>query len=82
MNIGQALQTGLIGMNRTLDNNAKAASDHQGTGQPTQTAEATGQASRLEEVVKGTVSETEAAAATKVVTATDEMLGTHVDIHV
>ena len=82
MNVGHLLQTGLVGINRTLDNTVKAASDHQGVGQPENVTQATGQTTGLEKALEGSVQAQEAAAATKVVTESEAVSGTHVDIHV
>ena len=84
MNITNALQTGLIGLNRGLDNNPRAAGDFQGSGSATIPETASGVA--LDNSVDETTLDpgTEAAT-TKVVTDTTEInasvaLGANVDV--
>lgn len=79
MNVTNALQTGLIGLNRGLDNNPKAAGDFQGVGKSDVPELASGRA--LDNAVNETTLEANTAAAgTKVVTSIEEVLGTNVDV--
>jgi hypothetical protein len=80
MNISNALQTGLIGLNRNLDNNLKAAGDQQGTGQVAVAEMASGR--EVDNALKQTTIDPAAqAATTKVVTDASEVLGTNIDVH-
>jgi hypothetical protein len=79
MNISNALQTGLIGLNRNLDNNLKASGDQQGTGQVAVAELASGR-DVDNAVQQTTVTPTTEAATTKVVTDASEVLGTNIDV--
>ncbi|MEM5530003.1 hypothetical protein WN093_14370 [Gammaproteobacteria bacterium AS21] len=79
MNVTNSLQTGLIGLNRGLDNNPKAAGDFQGSGKSAIPELASGH--DLENAVAETTLEANtAAASTKVVTSISDVLGTNVDV--
>ena len=79
MNITNSLQTGLIGLNRGLDNNPRAAGDFHGSGSAQVPETASGRP--LENAVaETTLSATEQAASTKVVTSASEVLGANVDV--
>ena len=81
MNVSNALQTGLIGLNRSMDNNVKASGDVQGTGQVAQAEMASGR--EIDNAVEqSTLEATAEAATTKVVTDAYEVLGTNIDIRV
>lgn len=82
MNISSALQTGIIGLNRTQDNVAKAAGDLQGSGKPEQPQEATGRQTQTLAAVQGTTVQPTESAATQVVSEATATLGGNIDIHV
>lgn len=71
MNVTNALQTGLIGINRGLDNSPRAASDVTGSGKPDQVEEATGR-QQNEAVVESAAGTSVLAADTKVVNQVQE----------
>ncbi len=78
MNVTGALQSGLIGLNRTLDNSVKSSSDIAGNGRPVIPEQASGR--DLNSAVRDTtLEETTEAATTKVVTDASEVLGTNID---
>ena len=80
MNVSNALQTGLIGQNRTLDNAAKPAGDFHGSGMAEKPEEASGaKPDSLRAIEDTTVSSTEAAASTKVVTEASRTVGSIID---
>ncbi|WP_286239797.1 hypothetical protein [Neptuniibacter halophilus] len=66
MNVTNAQQTGLIGINRGLDNAPRAAGDVTGSGKPDQPEQATGR-TQDEAVVESAAGTQVEAAATKVV---------------
>ncbi|MCP4598086.1 hypothetical protein [Neptuniibacter sp.] len=66
MNVTNALQTGLVGINRGLDNAPRAAGDVTGSGKPDEPEQATGRVQN-EAVVESAAGSTVEAAATKVV---------------
>lgn len=80
MNInGVAAQTtGLMNVNRGLDNSQRAAGDIQGTGQPDRPELASGRGVD-QAVSQAAVSQTESTAATQVVREVDESLGSLID---
>lgn len=78
MNVTGALQTGLIGINRNLDNTARPAGDVAGTGRADIPEQASGREQNLA-VKESTVSQTDQAPTTKVVTDASEVLGTNID---
>ncbi|MGB1237158.1 MAG: hypothetical protein ACPG4U_03035 [Pseudomonadales bacterium] len=79
MNVTNALQTGLIGLNRGLDNNPRASSDFQGVGKADIPELASGR--ELDNAVAETTLEANtAAASTKVVTSVSDVLGTNIDV--
>jgi hypothetical protein len=79
MNITNSLQTGLIGLNRGLDNNPKAAGDYHGSGKAEVPESASG--AELDKAVSETsLSPLDQAASTKVVTSASEVLGANVDV--
>lgn len=78
MNVTSAQNSGLINVNRTLDNTPKLSGDVQGSGRPDQAELATGREPNRA-VAEAAVSEATTAAATKVVNATDEVLGNLID---
>ena len=79
MNVTNSLQTGMIGLNRGLDNNPRVAGDFHGSGKAAVPESASGR--DLENAVaETTLSATQEAAATKVVTSISEVLGTNVDV--
>lgn len=87
MNVSNALQSGVIGINRTLDNVAKASGDLHGSGKPEQPQEATGREPQSLSAVKDTTVQGTEAATTKVVTETSaaespEKVGGNINIHV
>ncbi len=80
MNInGIAAQTsGLMNVNRGLDNSQRAAGDIQGSGQPDDVALASGQ--EVDQAVnQAAVSQNESTAATQVVREVNETLGSLID---
>ncbi|MGB0732725.1 MAG: hypothetical protein ACPGPF_03130 [Pontibacterium sp.] len=80
MNVSNALQTGLIGQNRTLDNAAKPAGDIQGTGVAPKAEEATGtQPDSVRTLQETVVDSAEAAASTKAVTEVSSTIGSVID---
>lgn len=83
MNVTNALQTGLIGVNRGLDNAPRAASDVTGSGKPEQPEEATGR-QQNEAVVESAAGTSVLAADTKVVNQVQELgePGAIIDIRV
>ncbi|QEQ95929.1 hypothetical protein [Neptunomonas concharum] len=78
MNISGALQTGLIGLNRTLDNTQKVAGDQVGNGKPEAPELASGRGANVA-LQESTVNPATEAATTKVVTDASEVLGTNID---
>jgi len=82
MNVTNALQSGVIGQNRTLDNVAKASGDLHGSGKPDHAEEATGREPASVSAVKDTTVQETEAATTKVVTAASETVGGNINIHV
>lgn len=81
MNVTGALQSGLIGLNRTLDNSAKPAGDIAGTGQADVPEVSSGR--ELNNAVQSsTLEATDQAPTTKVVTDANEVLGTNIDTRV
>ncbi|KGK41152.1 hypothetical protein LH51_16795 [Nitrincola sp. A-D6] len=80
MNInGVAAQTsGLMNVNRGLDNSARAAGDVQGTGAPDRPELASGRGEDLA-VSQAAVSQNESTASTQVVREVDEALGSLID---
>jgi hypothetical protein len=79
MNITSSLQTGLIGLNRGLDNNPRVAGDFQGTGKAEVAETASGR--DLDSAVEdSTLSATTQAASTKVVASASEVLGANIDV--
>lgn len=79
MNITNSLQTGLIGLNRGLDNNPRAAGDFHGTGKADVAETASGK-DLDNAVAETTQSAVDQAPSTKVVTSASEVLGTNVDV--
>ena len=78
MNVTGALQSGVIGLNRTLDNTQKSSSEISGSGRPEIPEQASGR--ELSSAVRDTTLEaTTEAATTKVVTDASEVLGTNID---
>ncbi|MGB0468303.1 MAG: hypothetical protein ACPGF7_12350 [Pontibacterium sp.] len=82
MNVTNALQSGVIGINRTLDNTAKASGDIQGSGKPEKPQEATGREPAFVTAVQDTTLQASEVASAKVVTATSETVGGNINIHV
>lgn len=81
MNITNSLQTGLIGLNRGLDNNPRAAGDFQGSGKAEIPEIASGKA--LDNAVdETTLSPLTESAGAKVVTNVSETLGANIDVTV
>lgn len=78
MNITSAQNSGMFNVNRTLDNTPKASGDLQGSGSSDLAESASGREVN-QAVASSTVSATTEAAATKVVNATDEVLGNLID---
>ncbi|WP_293267660.1 hypothetical protein [Neptunomonas sp.] len=78
MNVIGALQTGVIGLNRTLDNSLKSSSDQIGNGKPEVPELASGR-SLNNAVNETTLEATTQAPTTKVVTDASEVLGTNID---
>lgn len=78
MNVTGALQTGVIGLNRTFDNTLKSSSDQVGSGKPEVPELASGK-SLASAVENTTLDSTTQAPATKVVTDAGEVLGTNID---
>lgn len=81
MNVTNALQTGLIGLNRGLDNNPRAAGDIQGVGRP-EVAELASGRELPSDVQDTTQNAADPVSATKVVTSVDQVLGGNIDVHV
>jgi hypothetical protein len=87
MNISGTMQSGVIGLNRMLDNTLKSSSDQLGNGKPSSSEQASGQAlsSTLSSAANtattnnNAVNANEQAQATKVVTDAGEILGTNID---
>ncbi|SIS48191.1 hypothetical protein [Neptunomonas antarctica] len=88
MNISGTMQSGVIGLNRMLDNTLKSPSDQLGNGKPSSSEQASGQAlsSTLSSADNtatannsNAVNANEQAQATKVVTDAGEVLGTNID---
>ncbi|MEH6444060.1 MAG: hypothetical protein V7784_09180 [Oceanospirillaceae bacterium] len=79
MNVTNSLQTGLIGLNRGMDNNPRAAGDFHGSGRA-EVAESASGKDLSKAVTETTLSETAEAASTKVVTDANEVLGTNIDV--
>lgn len=79
MNINSAIQSGLLGQNRTLDNSQKAASDVQGTGRPQVPEQAAGRGENTT-LQNAAVASSAPAASTKVVMDAGEVLGTNIDV--
>ena len=83
MNVSNALQSGVIGINRTLDNVAKASSDLHGSGKPDNAVEASGrEPQRVTDVKETTQNAATEDATTKVVTAASETVGGNINLHV
>ncbi len=87
MNVSGALQTGLIGLNRTADNVPKAASDFAGSGQPLKPDEASGRQSAALKAVEETTQAGNEVASTQVVsevsdTQESNRVGGRIDLHV
>ncbi|MBY4678527.1 hypothetical protein [Marinobacterium arenosum] len=84
MNVTNALQSGLIGLNRTFDNVAKASGDLTGSGKPEQPEQASGvnNGPAVQETDVAAASGSDQVAATKVVTETEQTLGGNIDLHV
>ncbi|MDY6891857.1 MAG: hypothetical protein SVU24_09765 [Pseudomonadota bacterium] len=78
MNVTSALNSGMLNVNRSQDNTPKAAGDTQGSGRPNQPEMASGRQVN-QDVATSTVSQNTAAAATKVVNASGEVLGNLID---
>jgi hypothetical protein len=78
MNVTGALHTGVIGMNRTLDNTLKSSSDQIGSGKPDVPELASGRA-LSSAVTETTLDASTQAPTTKVVTDAGEVLGTNID---
>lgn len=78
MNVNGALQTGVIGINRTLDNTLKSSSDQVGSGKPDVPELASGRAFNSA-VTETTLDASTSAPTTKVVTDASEVLGTNID---
>jgi hypothetical protein len=78
MNITSAQNSGMFNVNRALDNTPKVSGDTQGSGRPDLAEVASGREIN-QAVANSTVNETTEAAATKVVNATDEVLGNLID---
>lgn len=78
MNVTGALQTGVIGLNRTLDNTIKSSSDQVGSGKPESPELASGK-SLSSAITETTLDPKTQAPATKVVTDAGEVLGTNID---
>ncbi len=78
MNITGALQTGVIGLNRTLDNTIKSSGDQVGNGKPESPELASGKSFSLA-VSETTLDTATQAPTTKVVTDAGEVLGTNID---
>lgn len=79
MNVTNSLQTGLIGLNRGLDNNPRVAGDFHGSGKAEVPETASGK-ELSNAVAETTQPATAQAASTKVVTSISEVLGTNVDV--
>jgi hypothetical protein len=78
MNVTGALQSGVIGINRTLDNTLKSSSDQVGSGKPEAPELASGRAFNSA-VTETTLDPSAQAPTTKVVTEASEVLGTNID---
>jgi hypothetical protein len=78
MNVTSAQNSGMFNVNRTLDNTPKVSGDVQGSGRPDQAETASGREVN-QAVATSAVSENTEAASTKVVNATDEVLGNLID---
>ncbi|PIE24906.1 MAG: hypothetical protein CSA60_02840 [Neptuniibacter caesariensis] len=74
MNVTNALQTGLVGINRGLDNAPRASGDVTGSGKPEEPEQATGR-ERNEAVVASAAGTAVQAAETKVVSPAAESGG-------
>jgi hypothetical protein len=79
MNITNSLQTGLIGLNRGMDNNPRASGDFHGSGRAEVAESASGKA-LSKAVTETTLTATAEAASTKVVTDANEVLGTNINV--
>ncbi len=82
MNVTGALQSGMIGLNRTLDNVQKAASDQVGNGQPERPEEASGKTTAALQAVAGTTQSGNEVASTQVVSEAEKTVGGNIDLHV
>ncbi|MCV6590195.1 MAG: hypothetical protein OIF57_14400 [Marinobacterium sp.] len=81
MNVVGAQNSGLITVNRGLDNVGKAVSDPQGSGKPEDVTLASG-AESGSAVKETTVDKNDTVQATKVVTETEQTVGGNIDLHV
>ena len=79
MNVTNSLQTGLIGLNRGIDNNPRAAGDFQGSGKSDVPELASGRGID-NSVAESTASRSAAAASTQVISGVSEVLGTNIDV--
>ncbi len=79
MNVTNSLQTGLIGLNRGIDNNPRAAGDFQGSGKSDVPELASGRGID-NAVAESTASRSAAAASTQVISGVSEVLGTNIDV--
>jgi len=82
MNVTGALQSGMIGLNRTFDNVQKASGDQVGSGQPERPEEATGRTTSALQAVDGTTQSGNEVASTQVVSETEKTVGGNIDLHV
>ena len=79
MNVTNSLQTGLIGLNRGIDNNPRAAGDFQGSGKSDVPELASGRGID-NAVAESTASRSAAASSTQVISGVSEVLGTNIDV--
>jgi hypothetical protein len=79
MNITSAPQSGLLGLNRGIDNVQKAAGDPTGSGRPDKAELASGR--EPDEVVEASAAEQHQAPGTQVVSDVEEVLGNIIDTH-
>jgi len=78
MNVTAAQNSGLLNVNRTLDNSPKASGDVQGSGKPEDTSLSSGREINPS-VADAAVEATTEAAATEVVNQAEEVLGNLID---
>lgn len=79
MNVTSAPQSGLLGINRGIDNVQKASGDALGTGKPEQPELATGR--EPDAVIEASASADHQAPKTQVVDRAHEVLGNLIDTH-